>query len=167
MTVFFVILSSVSLGGKVMVKTLRVYNADTLIAESESPVELIQLTPATKYNLECSFYENGQESTKSPVPEFTTEAQEEPPVIATSMSVLPLERTCAVGDWRNFVISFKPENTTDLGITWETDTSGLEYMPVPNDMYLRFRGIKAGTYDVVVTSTSNPELTKTVKFTVI
>lgn len=150
-----------------MTKTLRVYNADTLIAESESPVELIQLTPETKYNLKCSFYENGKESNRVDVPEFTTIAQVEPPVIATAMSVLPPERSCGVGDWRNFVIAFTPENTTDLGITWETDETGLEYMPVPNDMYLRFRGIKAGTYDVKVTSKSNPELTKTVKFTVL
>lgn len=149
-----------------MTKTLKVYNGNTVIAESESPVELIQLAPETTYNLECSFYENGLESTKTPVPEFTTEAQDEPSVIATAMSVLPNVRTCAVGDWRNFVITFTPENTTDLGITWETDETGLEYMPVPNDMYLRFRAIKVGTYDVKVTSKSNPELTKTVQFVV-
>lgn len=150
-----------------MAKLLRVYNAETLIAEQESPVTLIELTPETKYNLKCSWYENGSESNKVDVPEFTTLAAPETPVVATAMSVLPETRECAVGDWRNFVIGFTPEDTTDKGITWETDTTGLEYMPVPNDTYLRFKGLKAGTYDVKVTSKSNPELTKTVKFTVV
>lgn len=55
-----------------MAKVLRVYNDNTLIAEQPSPVTLIELEPETKYNLKCSFYDEGKESEKVDVPEFTT-----------------------------------------------------------------------------------------------
>lgn len=156
-------------GGGSSSATLRVYNGDIKVAEGQLPLQLIQLEPETTYNLKASWYDeatSGKESAKVDVPEFTTEVAPEEPVIATSMSVLPDLRECNVGDWRNFVITFQPENTTDVSITWETDETGLEYMPVPNDMYLRFRGLKVGTFDVTVTSNSNPSLSKTVQFKV-
>lgn len=62
-----------------MAKTLRVYNGDTKIAEGVVPLKVTQLTPSTTYNLKCAWFENGVESPKSDVPEFTTIATPTPP----------------------------------------------------------------------------------------
>lgn len=55
-------------------RTYKVYNGDTIIKEGANPNVVTGLTGSTKYNLKISAVENGEESVKVDVPEFTTTA---------------------------------------------------------------------------------------------
>lgn len=57
-------------------RTYKTYNGTQVIAEGATPLALTGLTPQTKYNLKISAVENGKESEKVDVPEFTTIASE-------------------------------------------------------------------------------------------
>lgn len=55
-----------------MARTFKVYNGEQVIKEGASPLAITGLTASTKYNLKISAVEDGKESTKVDVPEFTT-----------------------------------------------------------------------------------------------
>lgn len=57
-----------------MVRTFKVYNGTEVIKEGASPLALTGLTASTNYNLKISAVEDGKESDKVDVPEFTTTA---------------------------------------------------------------------------------------------
>lgn len=58
-----------------MTRTFKVYNGEEVIKEGASPLTITDLTASTKYNLKISAVEDGKESAKVDVPEFTTLAE--------------------------------------------------------------------------------------------
>lgn len=58
-----------------MTRTFKVYNGDQVIKEGASPLAITGLTASTTYNLKISAVEDGKESAKVDVPEFTTLAE--------------------------------------------------------------------------------------------
>lgn len=58
-----------------MTRTFKVYNGDQVIKEGASPLAITGLTASTTYNFKISAVEDGKESVKVDVPEFTTLAE--------------------------------------------------------------------------------------------
>lgn len=58
-----------------MTRTFKVYNGEQVIKEGASPLVITDLTASTQYNLKISAVEDGKESAKVDVPEFTTLAE--------------------------------------------------------------------------------------------
>lgn len=58
-----------------MARTFKVYNGEQVIKEGASPLAITGLTASTTYNLKISAVEDGKESEKVAVPEFTTLAE--------------------------------------------------------------------------------------------
>lgn len=58
-----------------MTRTFKVYNGEQVIKEGASPLVITDLTASTQYNLKISAVEDGKESAKADVPEFTTLAE--------------------------------------------------------------------------------------------
>lgn len=58
-----------------MTRTFKVYNREQVIKEGASPLVITELTASIQYNLKISAVEDGKESAKVDVPEFTTLAE--------------------------------------------------------------------------------------------
>lgn len=58
-------------------RTFNVYKGEEKLASGASPVQLTALVASTKYDLEITAVENGDESERVKVPSFTTTAPSE------------------------------------------------------------------------------------------
>lgn len=98
-------------------RTYKVYNGDTVIKEGASPNVVTGLTGSTKYNLKISAVENGDESVKVDVPEFTTKA---PTVAVTGVTIAPKTASVKVGATQQLTPTVAPSNATNKAVTYTT-----------------------------------------------
>lgn len=98
-------------------RTYKVYNGDTVIKEGASPNVVTGLTGSTKYNLKISAVENGDESVKVDVPEFTTQA---PTVAVTGVTIAPKTASINVGATQQLTPTVAPSNSTNKAVTYTT-----------------------------------------------
>lgn len=98
-------------------RTYKVYNGDTVIKEGASPNVVTGLTGSTKYNLKISAVENGDESVKVDVPEFTTKV---PTVAVTGVTIAPKTASVKVGATQQLTPTVAPSNATNKAVTYTT-----------------------------------------------
>lgn len=98
-------------------RTYKVYNGDTVIKEGASPNVITGLSGSTKYNLKISAVENGDESVKVDVPEFTTQA---PTVAVTGVTIAPKTASINVGATQQLTPTVAPSNATNKAVTYTT-----------------------------------------------
>lgn len=128
-----------------MARTFRIYNGSDLLKEGASLNVLDDLKPATKYNLFISVVEDGKESAKVAVPEFTTKAAT---VAVTGVTITPKTAEVVVGEKTQLTANVAPAKATNKKVTFSS--SDKEVATVGTDGTVS--GIAAGEATITVTT---------------
>lgn len=128
-----------------MARTFRIYNGSDMLKEGASPNVLSSLEPATIYNLSISAVEDGIESAKVDVPEFTTKAAT---VAVTGVTMTPKTAEVVVGATTSLTANVAPANATNKKVTFSSSDD--EVATVDTDGTVS--GIAAGESTITVTT---------------
>lgn len=128
-----------------MARTFRIYNGSDMLKEGTSLNVLDDLKPATKYNLSISVVEDGKESAKVAVPEFTTKAVT---VAVTGVTIAPKTAEVAVGETTRLTANVAPVKATNKKVTFSSSDN--EVATVDTDGTVS--GIAAGEATITVTT---------------
>ncbi|WAX15815.1 Ig-like virion protein [Enterococcus phage EH93P2] len=128
-----------------MARTFRIYNGSDMLKEGASPNVLDALKPETTYNLSISVVEDGKESAKVAVPEFTTQAV---PVAVTGVTITPKTAEVEVGATTQLTATVAPAKATNKKVTFSS--SDKEVATVGTDGTVS--GIAAGEATITVTT---------------
>lgn len=138
-----------------MARTFRIYNGSDLLKEGASLNVLDDLKPATKYNLSISVVEDGKESAKVAVPEFTTKAAT---VAVTGVTIAPKTAEVAVGETTRLTATMAPAKATNKKVTFSS--SDKEVATVDADGTVS--GIAAGEATITITTEDGAKTAKAV-----
>lgn len=128
-----------------MARTFRIYNGSDVIKEGASLNVLDDLKPATKYNLSISVVEDGKESAKVAIPEFTTKAST---VAVTGVTITPKTAEVVVGAKTRLTATVAPAKATNKKVTFSS--SAKEVATVDADGIVS--GIAAGEATITITT---------------
>lgn len=143
-----------------MARTFKVYNGTEVIKEGASPLALTGLTASTKYNLKISAVEDGKESDKVDVPEFTTKA---PVVSVTSVELAPATVSVEIGAKTQLTATVKPAGATNKNVTYSSSDDTKATVSATGEV----TGVAEGTATITVTTEDgNKTATSTVTVTV-
>ena len=138
-----------------MARTFRIYNGSDMLMEGASLNVLDDLKPATKYNLSISVVEDGKESAKVAVPEFTTKAAT---VAVTGVTIAPKTAEVAVGETTRLTATLAPAKATNKKVTFSS--SDKEVATVDADGTVS--GIAAGEATITITTEDGAKTAKAV-----
>lgn len=138
-----------------MARTFRIYDGSDVIKEGKSLNVLDDLKPATKYNLSISVVEDGKESAKVAVPEFTTKAAT---VAVTGVTITPKTAEVAVGETTRLTATVAPAKATNKKVTFSS--SAKEVATVDADGTVS--GIAAGEATITITTEDGAKTDKAV-----
>ncbi|EJO7213300.1 Ig domain-containing protein [Staphylococcus pseudintermedius] len=106
-----------------MTRKLKLYSNDEVVASAEGDgrvnVSLSGLEPATTYpkgKYKVAFEENGKESEKVDVPEFTTNS-----ILITSISFVPESKTISNGTNEQLEPNISPSTATDKSLSYASN----------------------------------------------
>lgn len=143
-----------------MARTFKVYNGTEVIKEGASPLALTGLTASTNYNLKISAVEDGKESEKVDVPEFTTKA---PVVAVTSVELTPATVSVEIGSKTQLTATVKPAGATHKNVTYSSSDDTKATVSATGEV----TGVAEGTATITVTTEDgNKTATSTVTVTV-
>ena len=128
-----------------MARTFKVYNGTEVIKEGASPLALTGLTASTNYNLKISAVENGKESDKVDVPEFTTTA---PVVAVTSVELAPATVSVEIGAKTQLTATVKPAGATNKKVTYSSSDDTKATVSATGEV----SGVAEGTATITVTT---------------
>lgn len=128
-----------------MARTFRIYNGSDMIKEGASLNVLDDLKPATKYNLFISVVEDGKESAKVAVPEFTTKAAT---IAVTGVTIAPKTAEVAVGETTRLTAAVAPVKATNKNVTFSSSYKEVATVDVDGTVL----GIAAGETTITVTT---------------
>lgn len=128
-----------------MARTFRIYNGSDMLKEGASLNVLSSLEPATKYNLSISAVEDGIESAKVDVPEFTTKAAT---VAVTGVTISPKTTEVAVGETTRLTATVAPVKATNKKVTFSSSAEGVATVAADGTV----SGIAAGESTITVTT---------------
>lgn len=138
-----------------MARTFRIYDGSDVIKEGASLNVLDGLKPATKYNLSISVVEDGKESAKVAIPEFTTKAAT---VAVTGVTITPKTAEVAVGETTRLTATLAPAKATNKKVTFSS--SDKEVATVGTDGTVS--GIAAGEATITITTEDGAKTAKAV-----
>lgn len=138
-----------------MARTFRIYNGSDMIKEGASLNVLDDLKPATKYNLSISVVEDGKESAKVAIPEFTTKAST---VAVTGVTITPKTAEVVVGAKTRLTATVAPAKATNKKVTFSS--SAKEVATVDADGTVT--GIAAGEATITITTEDGAKTAKAV-----
>lgn len=138
-----------------MARTFRIYDGSDVIKEGASLNVLDGLKPATKYNLSISVVEDGKESAKVAIPEFTTKAAT---VAVTGVTITPKTAEVAVGETTRLTATLAPAKATNKKVTFSS--SDKEVATVDADGTVS--GIAAGEATITITTEDGAKTAKAV-----
>lgn len=138
-----------------MARTFRIYNGSDVIKEGASLNVLDDLKPATKYNLSISVVEDGKESAKVAIPEFTTK---DATVAVTGVTITPKTAEVAVGETTRLTATLAPAKATNKKVTFSS--SDKEVATVDADGTVS--GIAAGEATITITTEDGAKTAKAV-----
>lgn len=138
-----------------MARTFRIYNGSDVIKEGASLNVLDDLKPATKYNLSISVVEDGKESAKVAIPEFTTKAAT---VAVTGVTITPKTAEVVVGAKTRLTATVAPAKATNKKVTFSS--SAKEVATVDADGTVS--GIAAGEATITITTEDGAKTAKAV-----
>lgn len=138
-----------------MARTFRIYDGSDVIKEGASLNVLDGLKPATKYNLSISVVEDGKESAKVAVPEFTTKAAT---VAVTGVTITPKTAEVVVGAKTRLTATVAPAKATNKKVTFSS--SDKEVATVDADGTVS--GIAAGEATITITTEDGAKTAKAV-----
>lgn len=136
-----------------MARTFKVYNGSTKIAEGASPIKLTGLTANTLYKLQVSAVEDGQESEKVAIPDFTTKAAT---VAVTGVTLTPATASVEVGKTTPLTAKVAPDNATNKAVTYKSSDEAKATVDAKGVV----TGVAAGTADITVTTTDGSKTAK-------
>lgn len=143
-----------------MARTFKVYNGTEVIKEGASPLALTGLTASTKYNLKISAVEDGKESDKVDVPEFTTKTAV---VAVTSVELTPATVSVEIGSKTQLTATVKPAGATNKNVTYSSSDDTKATVSATGEV----TGVAEGTATITVTTEDgNKTATSTVTVTV-
>ncbi|HBB6316405.1 TPA: Ig domain-containing protein [Staphylococcus delphini] len=146
-----------------MTKKLKLYTNGEVITSKEGEgrvnVSLSGLEPATTYPAgiyQVAFEENGKESEKVDVPEFTTNS-----ILITSINFESESKTIDVGMTGIFDVNVSPSTATDKSLTFMSNNT--DVMTV-NESTGDFNAVATG--EAVITATTKDGSNKTAQITI-
>ncbi|PCF42047.1 Ig-like domain-containing protein [Staphylococcus delphini] len=146
-----------------MVKKLKLYTNGEVIDSKEGEgrltVSVSGLDPATTYPAgiyQVAFEENGKESEKVDVPEFTTNS-----ILITSINFESESKTIDVGTTGIFDVNVSPSTATDKSLTFMSNNT--DVMTV-NESTGDFNAVATG--EAVITATTKDGSNKTAQITI-
>lgn len=143
-----------------MARTFKVYNGTEVIKEGASPLALTGLTASTNYNLKISAVEDGKESDKVDVPEFTTKTAV---VAVTSVELTPATVSVEIGSKTQLTATVKPAGATNKNVTYSSSDDTKATVSATGEV----TGVAEGTATITVTTEDgNKTATSTVTVTV-
>lgn len=128
-----------------MARTFKVYNGTEVIKEGASPLALTGLTASTKYNLKISAVEDGKESDKVDVPEFTTKTAV---VAVTSVELTPATVSVEIGSNTQLTATVKPAGATNKKVTYSSSDDTKATVSATGEV----TGVAEGTATITVTT---------------
>lgn len=128
-----------------MARTFKVYNGTEVIKEGASPLALTGLTASTKYNLKISAVEDGKESDKVDVPEFTTKTAV---VAVTSVELTPATVSVEIGSKTQLTATVKPAGATNKNVTYSSSDDTKATVSATGEV----TGVAEGTATITVTT---------------
>lgn len=146
-----------------MSRKLKVYRNDQVVASSEGEgrinVSLSGLEPATTYpkgKYKVAFEENGKESEKVDVPEFTTNS-----ILITSISFVPESKTVQSGSHEQLEPNIAPSTATNKALSYVSNKP--ETVKVDENTGM-INALETG--EAVITATTKDGSNKTAQITI-
>ncbi|MCU5745898.1 Ig-like domain-containing protein [Staphylococcus sp. SQ8-PEA] len=146
-----------------MSRKLKVYSNDEVVAsavgEGRVNVSLTGLEPATTYSkgkYKVAFEENGKESEKVNVPEFTTNS-----ILITSISFVPETKTVKAGSHEQLESNIAPSTATNKSLSYVSNKP--ETVQVDENTGM-INALEAGK--AVITATTKDGSNKTAQITI-
>ncbi|HEC2173973.1 TPA: Ig domain-containing protein [Staphylococcus delphini] len=146
-----------------MSKKLKVYSNDEVVASAEGEgrvnVSLSGLEPATTYpkgKYKVAFEENGKESEKVDVPEFTTNS-----ILITSISFVPETKTVQSGSSEQLEPNIAPSTATNKALSYVSNKP--ETVQVDENTGM-INALETG--EAVITATTKDGSNKTAQITI-
>lgn len=146
-----------------MSKKLKVYSNDEVVASAEGEgrvnVSLSGLEPATTYpkgKYKVAFEENGKESEKVDVPEFTTNS-----ILITSISFVPETKTVQSGSSEQLEPNIAPSTATNKALSYVSNKPETVQVDENTGMINAL-----GTGEAVITATTKDGSNKTAQITI-
>lgn len=146
-----------------MSRKLKVYSNDEVVASSEGEgrinVSLSGLEPATTYpkgKYKVAFEENGKESEKVDVPEFTTNS-----ILITSISFVPESKTVQSGSHEQLEPNIAPSTATNKALSYVSNKP--ETVKVDENTGM-ISALETG--EAVITATTKDGSNKTAQITI-
>ncbi|AAX90707.1 major tail protein [Staphylococcus phage 187] len=146
-----------------MSRKLKVYRNDQVVASSEGEgrinVSLSGLEPATTYpkgKYKVAFEENGKESEKVDVPEFTTNS-----ILITSISFVPETKTVQSGSHEQLEPNIAPSTATNKALSYVSNKP--ETVKVDENTGM-INALETG--EAVITATTKDGSNKTAQITI-
>ncbi|EGQ3902569.1 Ig-like domain-containing protein [Staphylococcus pseudintermedius] len=146
-----------------MSRKLKVYSNDEVVASAEGEgrvnVSLSGLEPATTYpkgKYKVAFEENGKESEKVDVPEFTTNS-----ILITSISFVPESKTVQSGSHEQLEPNIAPSTATNKALNYVSNKP--ETVQVDENTGM-INALETG--EAVITATTKDGSNKTAQITI-
>lgn len=146
-----------------MSRKLKVYSIDEVVASAEGDgrvnVSLSGLEPATTYpkgKYKVAFEENGKESEKVDVPEFTTNS-----ILITSISFVPESKTVQSGSHEQLEPNIAPSTATNKALSYVSNKP--ETVKVDENTGM-INALETG--EAVITATTKDGSNKTAQITI-
>lgn len=146
-----------------MSRKLKVYSNDEVVASAEGEgrinVSLSGLEPATTYpkgKYKVAFEENGKESEKVDVPEFTTNS-----ILITSISFVPESKTVQSGSHEQLEPNIAPSTATNKALSYVSNKP--ETVKVDENTGI-INALETG--EAVITATTKDGSNKTAQITI-
>ncbi|EHP0513612.1 Ig domain-containing protein [Staphylococcus pseudintermedius] len=146
-----------------MSRKLKVYSNDEVVASAEGEgrvnVSLSGLEPATTYpkgKYKVAFEENGKESEKVDVPEFTTNS-----ILITSISFVPESKTVQSGSHEQLEPNIAPSTATNKALSYVSNKP--ETVQVDENTGM-INALETG--EAVITATTKDGSNKTAQITI-
>ncbi|HDH4113326.1 Ig-like domain-containing protein [Staphylococcus aureus] len=146
-----------------MSRKLKVYSNDEVVASAEGEgrinVSLSGLEPATTYpkgKYKVAFEENGKESEKVDVPEFTTNS-----ILITSISFVPESKTVQSGSHEQLEPNIAPSTATNKALSYVSNKP--ETVKVDENTGM-INALETG--EAVITATTKDGSNKTAQITI-